>query len=182
MALGTIAKLYGIDSLQNETSLGTRVLQSHTTGCSVDEPILHFGTGNYRLLRLELHWPSGGMTSMSEIVPGQTLDVYEPGYDAIGNENPLIPENAMTVTSYPNPFNSSTLITIEGYSGPCNIAIYDLLGREVKSVSISLESTSDTGYLWDGTDSQNNHVPSGIYFVKANSENRSAELKLTLIK
>jgi enediyne biosynthesis protein E4 len=182
MALGTIAKLYGIDSVQNEISLGTRVLQSHTTGCSVDEPILHFGTGIYQLLRLELHWPSGGTTSMSGIVPGQTLDVYEPGYDAISDDIPNLPENSFIIQAYPNPFNSSTLITVGRGTGDCEIAIYDLLGREVKSAAVQLQSSSNTSYLWDGTDSQDNHVPSGVYFVKANSDNHSAELKVTLLK
>jgi hypothetical protein len=182
MALGSIVKLLGIDSTQHETLIGTRVLQSHTTGCSVDEPIMHFGTGAYQNLRLEVHFPSGAVIDSLELTPGQIIDVYEPDFVSVDEKDPQLPKNLLVLNAYPNPFNSSTVITIEGGTGDCKIAIYDLLGRAVKSITLSPSNASSKRFIWNGTDKNNSKVPSGIYFVRAQNDSHSAELKVTLLK
>jgi hypothetical protein len=182
MALGSIVKLYGIDSLYNEKLIGTRVLQSHTTGCSVNEPILHFGTGTYENLRVEVHFPSGGILDSTNITPGQVIEIYESDIVAVDDSKPLLPNNPLVISAYPNPFNNSTAIEIEGGSGEYNISIYDLLGRTVKSVVFTRESLAPIRYVWDGTNNYNDQAPSGVYFIRANSDIHSAELKVTLLK
>jgi hypothetical protein len=181
MALGAVAKLYGIDSLNNQTLIGTRTLQSHTTGCSVDEPIMHFGTGNYQNLALEVHFPSGTVVNRADLIPGQIIDIIEPEFIGINDSQPRLPQSGFIINAYPNPFNSSTIIGIEGGSGASEIAIYDLLGRTVKATTIPVGNSSGK-YLWDGTDNQNNHIPSGVYFVRVQNSSYSSEIKVTLLK
>ncbi len=76
----------------------------------------------------------------------------------------LYPEKIVLHQNYPNPFNPSTTIH---YDLPANasveLRIYDLLGRNVKTlVSDELEG----GYyqaVWDGSDDTGNSMPSGLY-------------------
>ena len=43
------------------------------------------------------------------------------------------------------------------------IAIYDILGNEVKTFSISTQSAGKQSIVWDGTNCYNEHSASGIY-------------------
>jgi hypothetical protein len=180
MALGAIARLYGVDSLENKILIGTRILMSHTTGCSVDEPILHFGTGSYQNLMLEVHYPSGLTVYTPNLTPGHVIDVYEMERGRGNGHKPPTSRSPIVRVS-PNPFNSSTMLTVESGSGACEVTIYDILGRTVKTTNLNVGDTP-VSFTWDGTDHNNNHVPSGVYFVRANSESGSTRIKVTLLK
>jgi hypothetical protein len=84
---------------------------------------------------------------------------------------------SLTLSAYPNPFNSITNISIDGnLESVSEIAIYDITGRRIKSfVPASL-------IIWDGTDSHGAPVSSGIYFVKAFAAGFEKSLRITLIK
>jgi hypothetical protein len=82
---------------------------------------------------------------------------------SIGDELPIIKS---TLQNYPNPFNPSTTISFELYneiSENAEILIYNLKGQKIKQYSISNNQSSIT---WNGTDSNNKPVSSGIYLYK----------------
>jgi hypothetical protein len=69
--------------------------------------------------------------------------------------------------NYPNPFNPSTLIK---YALPkesnVQLTIYDIMGREIRTL---ISSRQDAGYkevVWNGTDNNNQKVSSGIYIYR----------------
>lgn len=108
----------------------------------------------------------------------------EPGWDIlrseliteIGAAQPSTP-SAFSLSAYPNPFNSTTNITIDGnLKSVSEIAIYDITGRRIKSFAPAPLIT------WDGTDSRGEPVSSGIYFVKATASGFEKSLRVTLIK
>ncbi len=70
-----------------------------------------------------------------------------------------------SVTSYPNPFNGSVKINIEGKIDYPEIRIYSINGEEIKR----FECIEGTGYrfqqVWNGTNNSGDNVSSGIYFV-----------------
>lgn len=84
----------------------------------------------------------------------------------------------------PNPFRSSTAITIGsvpqiGGSKGKELKIYDASGRLVKAFALS---TAPYAVRWDGTDLGGVPVPAGVYFVKLSSGNSSQTDKVLRLK
>ena len=94
-----------------------------------------------------------------------------------------VPLSDRIVNSYPNPFNSSTTITLnytEG--GEVNIGIYDITGRLVKELETINKEGGEIRAAWDATDNSGRRVSSGIYFVRVESGNYSSTIKLLYLK
>ncbi|MCY3764725.1 MAG: T9SS type A sorting domain-containing protein [Gemmatimonadetes bacterium] len=83
----------------------------------------------------------------------------------------------------PNPFNPSTVI---GYripeAGPVRLAIYNLLGQEVRVlVDLYMEAGSFTA-TWDGKDEMGRQVSSGIYLYRIQAGGFSASRRMLFLK
>ncbi len=85
--------------------------------------------------------------------------------------------------NFPNPLNLSTRIE---YSIPISqhveIAIYDVLGNQIKELYDGISPGGINKIAWNGTDNQNQVVGSGIYFYKIKLEKVSFEGKMILEK
>ncbi len=69
--------------------------------------------------------------------------------------------------SYPNPFNPSTRIRYElDGAGLVSIAVFDIMGRHVKTLKHAEEDAGAYEVLWDGKDSGGVEVTSGMYLVQ----------------
>ena len=86
--------------------------------------------------------------------------------------------------NYPNPFNTHTVI--EFYvreSKEIQLQIYNLLGQQIRTL---IDRTNEAGHhrvVWDGSDSNNEPVPGGIYFYLIRSGNKFvAKRKMILLK
>ena len=93
----------------------------------------------------------------------------------------LIPNNCASYTSiqsftdgvngsikiYPNPFSTSTTISINDISkmGNCELRIYDVLGTEVMNTSVTKQSTT----------LETSNLPSGIYFYRIITNNKTIQ-------
>ena len=95
------------------------------------------------------------------------------------NNDRAIPNHTKMLSCYPNPFNSSTLITYTG-TQEGDIEIYDLMGRKVKSFND--RGGGGDRVAWDGTDMNNNKLSSGVYFVKLSNSEKSYSQKVVFIK
>jgi hypothetical protein len=84
---------------------------------------------------------------------------------------------------YPNPFNAATQISFNlAESEVVHLKIYDLRGRMVKTL---IDQPLEAGFhrvTWDGSDEQNRMAPSGVYWVKLQSDNILTMEKLTLVR
>lgn len=92
--------------------------------------------------------------------------------------------NAVDASAYPNPFNPVTSVayTLKN-SGPVTVRIYSLDGRLVKTLVDGEYAAAGTHEVrWNGTDNQGNHVPSAVYFVKANQGADISVFKLIVAK
>lgn len=134
----------------------------------------------------------GGKLVYSPNSPGSGGGVIYPGFgpDSLFfdanwtgiEEQPPANQNTNIIAVYPNPFANN--ITI-GYqiANPTKVSlvVYDISGREVKSL---INENANKGYYkitWNGQDNANNFVTNGIYFlrVKTDKENRTTKLILT---
>ena len=85
--------------------------------------------------------------------------------NAIDTTQAQIPQGEKSLTSYPNPFNPSTVISYqlsgEGTRYNVSLKVYDMLGREV---AVLVEGMKDAGYYKATFDAS--RLASGIYFAR----------------
>lgn len=96
-------------------------------------------------------------------------------------------ENMITVSPvsfgkiYPNPFmpvNSRQGVSIEVFATNSELTIYDIKGRRVKTLFVERSGQ----VFWDGFDFQGKTVASGIYLLRLQSDEGSANTRLMLVK
>jgi len=85
--------------------------------------------------------------------------------------------------NYPNPFNPITTIR---YSLPeaarVRLDIYNLKGQLVKTLIDSEMAAGPHSVIWNGKDSNNQAVASGVYFYRISSPNNTQTKKMLLMK
>jgi hypothetical protein len=105
------------------------------------------------------------------------------GDDATGVEDPELPSAVKLMQNYPNPFNPSTTITYQiPKEANVKISIFDTSGRLVKEILNETQTEGLHQVTWDGTNKNNAHVASGIYFYTANIDNVTLSRKMVLLK
>jgi len=91
------------------------------------------------------------------------------------NENPV---EFRLSQNYPNPFNATTRIS---YSIPknsnVNLKIYDMLGREVRTLASGYQSAGDYIVMFNSGD-----LSSGVYFYRLTAGEYSEIKKMVVIK
>ncbi len=102
----------------------------------------------------------------------------------VGVDNSLLHPNIF-LTNYPNPFNPTTTIYFEttNLHEDTRIEIYNMKGQRVKEFLIISPSPGHTlSVTWNGTDENNNHVASGIYFYKLKVGDFEKSRKMLMMK
>jgi hypothetical protein len=82
---------------------------------------------------------------------------------------------------YPNPFipkNSRQGVGIEVLAEQAELTIYDIKGRKIRILPVENAGT----VFWDGVDNLGNQVASGIYLLRLQSDEDSANTRLMLVK
>ena len=85
-----------------------------------------------------------------------------------------LPRTVTLAQNYPNPFSvSGYAVTTIGYAVPrgafVTIKVFNLIGREVRTLVGEVKPAGVYSVLWDGRDSDGALVPSGIYVYKISS-------------
>ena len=100
----------------------------------------------------------------------------------IGDLQPL-PDRFSLEQNMPNPFNPSTAI---GYqlpeAGMVRLAIYNLLGQEVRVLVNETKQAGSFTATWDGADALGRRVASGIYLYRIQAGSFSATKRMLLLK
>jgi flagellar hook assembly protein FlgD len=89
--------------------------------------------------------------------------------------------------NYPNPFsaagNNATAIRYRLNSNAAvYLSIYDMLGREIKTLARLIEPAGEHVAVWDGFNSAGEPAPSGIYFYRLQIEKSTEVKKLVLTR
>ena len=134
-------------------------------GCIVIWHELDDGFFGFRAQRINCDGKLGGPTSVQNI-PTHSLS-----------------EQVIVKSIYPNPFNNSTTIK---FSTPhlkkLSIKIYNILGKEVRTLLNKKQGAGEYHVTWDGKDDNNHLVVSGIYFCQFKVNGKVRINKLTLIR
>jgi len=99
------------------------------------------------------------------------------------NNNIVMPDQYMVYQNYPNPFNPVTTLRYDlPENSFVNITIYDMLGKEVKTL---INQTQDAGYrsvIWDATNDYGKPVSAGIYLYQIRVGPYTKTRKIILLK
>jgi len=121
--------------------------------------------------------------------PFTTGDIYEfaaspanLGPMGIKGQNTIPIEFALG-QNYPNPFNPDTRITFSlAHKAPTLFRIYDVVGREVRTLLDDILGEGSYSVLWDGLDNASSSAASGVYFYRLQSGNYVATKKMMLLR
>lgn len=93
------------------------------------------------------------------------------------------PQSFELFQNFPNPFNPTTKI---GYTIPqtsfVTLKVYDLLGREIKTLIEGEQLSGQHTVIWNGTNEVNEKVTSSIYFYKLEISGNAKTRKMILLK
>jgi len=102
----------------------------------------------------------------------------------VGTEDEVILPNVVTLhPAYPNPFNPTTVIRYElPEAGLVDLKVYDLIGREIRTLSTGFENAGNQSAIWDARDNHGNLVSSGVYIYRLEAGGSVQSNKLILLK
>jgi len=109
---------------------------------------------------------------------------YEISANIVGIKanNPITPSEFLELRNYPNPFNPSTIIYFKLPKADfIDISIYDILGRQVKSLYNNFHNGGIGTIHWDGDNNQGVHVAAGIYFCMLKTKSSFLAHKMLLL-
>ena len=95
----------------------------------------------------------------------------------------MIPDVFALHQNYPNPFNPVTTLRYDlPENDHVNITIYDMLGRQVKTL---VNQTHDAAYrsvIWDAANDYGKPVSAGIYLYQIQAGEYISTKKMVLLK
>jgi outer membrane protein assembly factor BamB len=103
--------------------------------------------------------------------------------DAVDDDGVRIPEAALVLNSYPNPFNSETIISYD-LAEPSNVRleIYNIIGQRLLVLLDEPQQAGPHKMIWNGRDSSSKEVSSGVYFARITADDQQISHKLTLLR
>ncbi|MCD4650242.1 MAG: T9SS type A sorting domain-containing protein [Candidatus Cloacimonetes bacterium] len=111
------------------------------------------------------------------------MEVYKLTIAGVPNDENEIPVPSLNLTNYPNPFNPETTI-IYNLAKPSKVSlnIYNVKRQLVKSLVNESQKAGTFEILWNGTDSNEKAVGSGVYLYKLETDNQVQTGKAVLLK
>ncbi len=92
-----------------------------------------------------------------------------------------LPSGVQLMQNYPNPFNPTTTIRYAlPVQGHVTLKIYDLLGREIRTLVDAVQEPGYQSVDWNSTNSAGQLVGSGVYFYRLVADGSSQTHKLVV--
>jgi hypothetical protein len=124
-------------------------------------------------------WVDGRPNPDKNIIGGVYLSSWIPDPDAVERDTfPIATQ--IQLNAYPNPFNSSIVISYSNISIGARLTIINIQGQLINAFEI--KGGENGKIIWDATDAMGNKVSSGIYFAKAEASQESSIIKLLYLK
>ena len=151
------------------------------------EPIL-FVTGDRAYLQFEDHLYEAGTWTSADSVEGEiqlqlTLD---PSVGVTGEDRFELPQTYVLEQNAPNPFNAFTDIQYQIMDGRLSVRttlkVYNMLGREVRTLVDKIQSPGMYTVQWDGKDNAEQSVSTGIYLYRLQTDGWEQTKRMLLLK
>ena len=99
------------------------------------------------------------------------------------SEVKVIPGEFALHQNFPNPFNPSTEIRFDlPEAGKVNLAIYNLMGQKIRTLSSGEMTPGYHSIVWDGTNDLGSQVATGMYFYAIQTSEFQATKKMLFMK
>jgi len=151
---------------------GPYVMLQQTTSTSFSETITLEGHYKYYVCALYLN---------TEGAPSNTMAFSFPWVDASDQPTPGLVTRLNH--NYPNPFNPSTTISFDlAQAGEVKLRIFNVKGQLVKTLANGNFTPGNHKAVWDGKDTNNRNVASGVYFYRLETKGFTQTRKMLMIK
>jgi len=111
-------------------------------------------------------------------VPGDTVGFGMISQQMSAGDRGALPASFLTLSNYPNPFNSTTTITYTlPLTGNVTLTVLDLLGRNVELLANGRQPSGTYSFNWNGSG-----LASGLYFCRVQTGNASITRRMLLLK
>tara|TARA_B100001971_G_scaffold124740_1_gene114850 strand:- start:3051 stop:3368 length:318 start_codon:yes stop_codon:yes gene_type:complete len=85
--------------------------------------------------------------------------------------------------NYPNPFNPTTTIRYDlPKRSQVTLGIYDILGKQIKTLMNQSQDAGKRIAVWDGTDDLGRTVSAGVYLYRIQADEFTQTRKMLLLK
>jgi len=143
----------------------------------IDENVQEGQTFWYKLIELDI---DGSQSEFGPIAASLSSGAFD------GRIEARVP-NTPYLQNFPNPFNPSTMITLDISSFqssmvPARLTIYNTLGQQVRSLFAGELPPVLRRFNWDGLDDQGNPAPSGVYIYSFETLNQKISKRMQLIR
>ena len=99
------------------------------------------------------------------------------------SEPHLLPNGFILLQNFPNPFNPVTTLRyhlIE--TSNVNLTIYDVQGREIKSIEMGSQSAGWQSVSWNGLNNAGMQVSTGVYLARLTANDHTGVVKMLFLK
>jgi hypothetical protein len=181
------------DQLEPDSFASTVIVYDTTTGTTAGVRVDNT-TNRSRLVFFGFGFESiatrAGFASREQVL-GNVLNWLGGIVSVAERQNENAPEVFQLSASYPNPLHTAARAaeTIIRYQLPARSAaehvtlkIFDVLGREVRTLVDEAYQPGHFVARWDGRDREGKHATSGVYFYKLSAGNLSQVRKLMLVR
>jgi L-ascorbate metabolism protein UlaG (beta-lactamase superfamily) len=138
-----------------------------------------------------LHFLSGSIASIRQQVenlyPGAAifttpLETFTLNVTSVADQAEM-PKGFRLEQNYPNPFNPTTTIEFSlSQAARVSLKIYNVLGKEIRTLGNGDQPQGDHRVFWDGRDERGQPVTSGVYLYKIEVAGFVQVKKMVLVK
>ena len=202
-----------VGTQSNRDGIGARVtvkagdlsqIRDVVSECARRRPPVQFGLGKNAVAdEIEIKWPSGQVTTLTNVGADQMIQVTEgeEGYKVLhkGGQIGVKPARKQLGTwgevkkttllqNFPNPFNPETWIPYQlAQEEDIAIKVYSASGQLVRTLNIGRKPTGaytskERAAHWDGTNSSGEQVASNVYFYTIQAGDFTATKKMVVAR
>lgn len=158
----TLHSVPGVDTYVAESERQVSLLAFSSKGLAIDGQTLFSVDGEYRVEKLEISDLRGNRVQ-ADIVS--------------------IPQRYALHQNYPNPFNSVTRIPFDlREGGRVSLAIYNLLGQKIRTLTVGEIPAGFHEASWDGTDDRGDAAGAGVYLCRISVNGYVQTRKMLFLK
>ena len=122
-----------------------------------------------------------GLLSIDEMMI--SFGLYFPGGQLNSDVDDVLPNQFMLHPNFPNPFNPITSLRYDlPEDGLVNITIYDMMGRIVKTLVNTSQTSGYKSIRWNATNDRNEPVSAGLYLYAIQAGEFRQTKKMVLLK
>jgi hypothetical protein len=177
-----LTKCFSVECMNQQPGSAALLLKS-TKGVTAEEGglvSLWFAPHVLRATRTTLHFDSasvrdetGSLKAILDLKDGQLTITT-----GVGGKHEGLPQAYALLQNYPNPFNPSTTIRYElPKATRVELVVYDILGREVRTLENALQQPGRYAAVFDGR-----NLASGVYFYRMQAGSYVETKKFLLVR